>query len=152
MTEWNKKYANVLSSPLDTLICVERSDDMAGAMTDDQKRLETLFNGFQERFSGFQSEVITNITNIKEDIGDLNDVISKLTQVVNETYAKVTNGLTDTVNRHEQMLQEKVDRREFNNAMDSIRAEMKQTRRLMWGFFTLMVGMIGSVIGLIVLI
>jgi len=142
-----------MTSPLpDGLICVERGDEMDKGITDDQKRLETLFGGFQERFAGFQAEVITNVTNIKEDIGDLNEVISKLSCVVNDTYAKVTNGLTDTVERHEKVLQEKVDRREFNNAMDSIRGEMKATRRLMWGFFTLMVGLIGAVIGLIVLI
>lgn len=145
------RYDVIMSNDLrDGMICVERAKGDKGmtktgekATGSEYKRLETLFGSFQERFAGFQSEMATNITYIKDDIDCLGRTIEKLTDIVNTTYAKVTNGLTDAALRHDRELASKISKDEFNSALKAIREEMKQTRRLMWGFFSLMVTLVG---------
>jgi hypothetical protein len=119
----------------------------------DYRRLETLVNSIHERFAAFQAELAVTIKTYKEDLVEFRGELHQIRDLANETYAKVTNGLTDRVKKLEQRMDCMVPRHEVNGALDSLRNAMdenyKSTRKLMIQLILIVTGLFGVALGAI---
>jgi hypothetical protein len=157
MTDREYRILNPFISPLDAMInvgaCEDDTDTEETDTMDELRRVETIFNSFQERFSAFQAEIAVTVKMYKEDLLEVNKEIHELRDIITKTYSKVTNNLSGRVDRLEKQMEEAVFRREFNEALKAIRESMdenyRSTKRLMIQLILVVVGLFGTALGVL---
>jgi hypothetical protein len=123
------------------------------------RQLESLVGGMQQSIANYQGTTSAEILNLKENMIDLKKAMRDQTELIRETYSRVTNGLEDRTAKAEHdivMLQQgTVSEKDLNSTAVAIRGEierMDRTYKWLIGIVsTVNIGAVGALSALVLL-
>jgi hypothetical protein len=123
------------------------------------RQLESLVGGMQQSMANYQGQTSAEIEHLKENIVDLKHAMTEQTRLIRETYARVTNGLNDRVQKLESQAhpadEGAATEKDLNATANALRDQigrMDRTYKWIIGLVTTVnVGAIGALSALVLL-
>ena len=143
----NKRLlADLLRSPIDRLPCLTEEEGCED-MSDDYKQLRREMAAYVQSSQAFETSTAEKVTQLRDDICEIKAGIKELNEGYNRIWAKLTNGITDGLSRHEAELSSvrsnAITKDEFNGAMGSMRREIHSMK---W-FVATLVSIVLAIVG-----
>ena len=145
---------DLLSARVDRLPCL--TEEGCGDMSEkDYEQLKQALAAYAQSSQSFETSTAEKMLQMKDDICEIKAGVKGLTEGYNRIWAKLTNGITDGIARHEAELngikREAVTKAEFNGAMASMRREIHSMKWFVGALVSIVLAIVGVMGGAVFL-
>lgn len=124
-------------------------------MSDDYKQLRREIAAYAQSSQTFETSTAERVAQMRDDIYEIKAGIKDLSEGYNRIWAKLTNGITDGIARHEAELNAiksaAVTKAEFNGAMASMRREIHSMKWFVGALVSIVLAIVGVMGGAVFL-